>query len=116
MRLMAWPYLSAGPDFPVAIAAVNGPITARLKRDFGAFATFGTGRRERLPWGSVTAVTVAFRLPCLTAFRASLRLVSVASGLEKFLVLNAKSEVDAAIGAGEGFVLKTHWMTSSLDN
>lgn len=51
--------LSTRSDFAIAIAAVNGLITARFKWDFGAFAALGTGRGEHLAWGSVTAVAVA---------------------------------------------------------
>jgi hypothetical protein len=87
-----------------------------LKRDLGAFATLGAGCREHLARGSVTAVAVAFCFPCLAAFRASLGLVGVAFGLEKLLVFGAKGKRGAAIGALKGLILKTHRMTSSLDN
>jgi hypothetical protein len=70
--------VSIGSHFAIAIATVNGLITARFKWDFGFLAALGAGCGEHLAWGSVTAVAVAFCLPCLTAFRASLGLVGVA--------------------------------------
>jgi hypothetical protein len=116
---MVYPRLSTRSDFTVAIAAVNGLITAGLKGDFGAFAAFGAGCGEHLARGSVTATAagaLAFRLSFLTAFRTALGLVGVAFRLEKLLVFSAKGESGSAIGTLDGLVLKTHWMTSSLNS
>jgi len=96
------------------MAIINWLITARLKRDFGALAALSAGCGEHLPGGSVTAVTITFRLPCLTARGTALRLVGIAFGLEKLLVFSAEGERVTTIGALDRLVLKTHWMTSSL--
>lgn len=48
-----------GPYFSVAIAAVNWPVLAGLKRYFGALATIGAGSWEHLARGSVTVVATA---------------------------------------------------------
>jgi hypothetical protein len=113
---MVYTRLSGGPDFTVAVAAIDRLIAAGLKRYFRAFAALGAGCGEHLARGSVVAVPVTCGLPCLPAFRAAFRLVGVAFRLEIFLVLNAEGECGAAIGALEGLVLKSHWMASSLKN
>jgi len=48
MRLKAKSLLSSRSDFSLAIAAVNQLVIKRLKRDFGAFATFGIGNRKHM--------------------------------------------------------------------
>ena len=105
-------HLSAWSDFSVTIAAVNRLVTARLKGDFGGFPALGAGGGEHLAHGSTAAITLG--LPCLSAFGTALGLVSVALGLEKFLIFSAEREGRTTIGACKGFILKTHWMTSSL--
>jgi hypothetical protein len=60
MQLKVLPHLSSRSDFTVAFIAVNGLITAGLKRDFGAFAALAAGGREHLARGSVTGVAIAF--------------------------------------------------------
>jgi len=105
--------LPTGADFPVAVAAVHRFIATRLKGHFGGFATLGAGSGEHLAGGSVAAISIALRLPCLTALRASLGLVGVAFGLEELLVLGAEGESSSTVGACEGLVW-AHWMTSSL--
>jgi hypothetical protein len=109
-----FPHLSVISDFSEAIAAVNRPVTARLKRDFSTFTALGAGCREHLAWSSVTAVSEALRLSGLSAFRTAFRLVGVAFRLKEFLVFGAKDKRGTAIGALKGLILKTHWMTSSL--
>jgi len=108
--------LSAHSDFAVAITAVYRSVTARFKGYFGILATLGACHGEHLTPSSVAAVAVTLCLPCLAAFGTALGLISIASGLEKLLVLNAESESSPTIGALERLVLKTHWMTSSLLN
>ncbi len=53
---------------------------------------------------------------CRAAFRAALRPVGVAFGLEKLLVFSAESKGCSAIGTLDRLVLKNNWMTSSLYN
>jgi hypothetical protein len=64
---------------------------------------------------AIVAVSVLSCFPSLTAFGATLGLVCIASRLELFLFLSAKGKSITAIGTFEGLVLKTHWMTSSLN-
>jgi hypothetical protein len=109
--------LPRGAIFPVAIVAINRFVTARLEGNFCGFAALGAGSGEHLTsrstsTASASAIPIGF--PCLTAFRTALRLIGVAFRLEKFLIFSAEGKGRAAIGAGEGFVLKTHWMASSL--
>jgi hypothetical protein len=102
--------LPARFDLTIAIAAVNRPVTARLKGDFGFLTTLSTNYGEHL--ARLTAV--ALRLACLAALGAALRLVGIASGLEKLLLISAESEDLPTIGTCKRLILKTHWMTSSL--
>jgi hypothetical protein len=85
-----------------------------LERHFGSLAALGAGSGEHLAFATAKSAAVTFGLPCLTALGTALRLIGVAFGLEEFLVLSAESKGSTAIGTCEGFVLKTHWMTSSL--
>ena len=110
------PVLTTRSDFSVAITTVHWFITARFKRYFGVFATLGECCGKHLALGSVTAVSVAFWLPCLAARRTALGLISIAFGLEKLLFLSVESKGSPTIGTLDRFVLKTHWMTSSLLN
>jgi hypothetical protein len=108
--------LSARSDFAVAIAAVDWPAVGRLKRHLGLFAALGACHREHLAWESVVAATVSvpLRLPCLPARGTSLGLIGIAPGLKQLLLVGAEGEVSPTIGALDGLVLKTHWVTSSL--
>ena len=108
--------LSTWSDFSVAIATVHWPVTARFKRYFGVLAALGACRGKHLASGSVAAVSVTLWLLCLAARGTALWLISIASGLEKLLLLNAESEGSPTIGTLERLVLKTHWMSSSLLN
>jgi hypothetical protein len=65
---------------------------------------------------AVAIVPVALRFPCLTALGAAFGLVGIASRMELLLFLGAKGKGFSAIGTREGFILKTHWMPSSLKN
>jgi hypothetical protein len=88
-----------------------------LEGDFGGFATLAAGGGEHLAFGSTksaAAASIPLGLPSLTAFGTALWLVSVALRLEKLLVFGTERESRATIGTREGFLLKTHWMTSSL--
>ena len=93
-----------------------------LERYFSFLAAPKAYCREHLASGPVAvaavskAATVVLRFPRLTAFGTALGLVSVASHLELFLFLSAEGKGITAIGTFEGFVLKTHWMTSSPNN
>ena len=95
------PALPVKPDFTVAIATVNRPITARFKGYFGFLAAPGTNRREHLTSRTVVIVSVTIRLPCLTAFGTAFWLISIAPRLVKLLILSAESEGSPAIGALE---------------
>ncbi|MBA7692836.1 hypothetical protein ES703_101405 [subsurface metagenome] len=110
--------LSAQFDFVVAIPAIHGSTFTRLKRDFSFFATLSTNRREHLTIGrpiAVATISVPLCFPCLTAFGATLGLISIVPRLEKLLFLYAKGEFIPAVGTFERLVLKRHWMTSSLN-
>ena len=113
-------YLSAKLYFSVAIATVNRPALARLKRDFCTLATIGADRLKHLSRGTVTTVTVtvasviAVCLSCVSAFRTTFRVVAITFGVEKLLVLNAESKGFATIGTYDRFVFETHCMTSSF--
>jgi len=104
------PILSRCSDLIVAIAAIDRSVAARFKRYFGVLATSGALHREHLP--RTTGSTIAVGFPCLAACGTAFRLVGVAFSLEELLFVRAKGERCAAIGTGELFVLKTHWMTS----
>ena len=106
--------LPARSDFSIAIATVYWPVTARLKGYFGVFAALCADYGEHLAGGSIAAVSVAWCFSCLTARGAALGLIGIAPGLEKLLFLSAERKCRTAVGTLEGFVLKTHWMTSSL--
>jgi hypothetical protein len=106
--------LPVGADFSVTITAINRFITARLEGDFGALTAFGTGGREHLTGSSEATISIALRLPRLPALRASLGFVGIAFGLEEFLIFNREGEAGSTVGTLQGFILKTHGMTSSL--
>lgn len=109
--------LSARFYFAEAVAAVNWPVFAWLKRHFGFLATLGAYRREHLAIGPIPIATVSGTclLSCLTAFGATFGLVSITSRLEKLLFLNIEGKLFTAIGTHEGLVFKAHRMTSSLN-
>jgi hypothetical protein len=104
------PILSRCSDLIVAIAAIDRSVAARFKRYFGVLATLCTLHREHLTL--TTGSTIAVRFSCLAACGTSLGLIGIPFSLEELLFISAKGEVCAAIGTGELFVLKTHWMTS----
>ena len=106
--------LSSG--FIVAFATVDWSAFAWLEGDFAFLTTFGTYGGEHLALWSV-AVALSTEALCFPGFatgRAAPRLVGIAFGLEEFLFLSAEAEGSSAVGALEFFVLKTHWMTSSV--
>jgi hypothetical protein len=117
--------LSTGSYFTVAITAINRSALTGFE-GYGSFlAAIGAYRRVHLTPGcvavaaisvAITAVAVARRLPCLTAFGAAFGLVGIASRLEQLLFLSAEGKSITAIGTFEGLVLKTHWMASSLND
>ena len=81
--LMAKLALSIQSDLIVAITAVHWPAVTGLKRYFGILATLGAYYREHLAGSvAIAIVSVACLLFRLTAFRATFRFVSIASGLE----------------------------------
>ncbi len=108
---MSWnqpPVLPARSDFAVAITTVNRLITAWFKRYFGVFAALGACYGKHLAWGSITATSVALWLPCLTAWRTALRLISIAFGLEELLFLSTECESSTTVGALECLLFKAH--------
>jgi len=107
--------LSGGFDGTITIAAVNWPIATRGERHLGVFSAGSAGRRIHLARATAES-TGAFVLPGLTAGGASFGFVGVAFGLEKFLILGAENECDAAVCTLDGLVFKTHCLTSSLKN
>jgi hypothetical protein len=111
---MVKPVLSTQSDFSVAIAAIDRLAVGRGKRHFGVFAALGACSRKHLAWQtvSVTTTSIPFCLPCLSACRAALGLISIALGLKELLFLSGEAEVSPTIGTLNRFVLKTHWMTS----
>jgi len=111
---MAKPQLSAQSNFSVAIAAIDRLAVARRKRHFGLFAALGAYGREHLPREPVALATISIPLclPCVSARRTALGLISIALGLKELLFSSSKAEVSPTIGALDGFVFETHWMTS----
>jgi hypothetical protein len=116
--------LPACPYFSVAITAIHWSALAGLERYFSFFTTISTHCREHLaprPVAvaiiTIAAATVSILacFPCLTALGAALWLVGIASRLELLLFLSGKGKAIPAIGTFKGLVLKTHWMTSSLN-
>jgi len=108
--------LSTQSDFAVAISTIDRPAIDRLKRHFGVFAALGAYGREHLAWGSVAVATtsVPLCLPCLSAWGTALGFIGIALGLKELLVLSGEAEVSPTIGTLDGFILKSHWMTSFL--
>jgi hypothetical protein len=112
------PVLSTQSDFTVAIAAIDRPAIGGRKRHFGVFAALGAGGRKHLARESVavTTTSIPLCLPCLSACRAALGLISIALGLKELLFLSGEAEVGPTIGTLDRFVLKTHWMASFFKN
>ena len=112
------PALSADSDFMVAIAAIHRLVPTRFKRYLGILTTLGAFYREHLTPLSIARaiVSVTLCLPCLAARRTALWLIGIALRLEEFLVFGAKGKGSPAIGTLDRLILKTHWMTSSLQN
>jgi hypothetical protein len=124
--------LSADSYFAEAIAAVDRSALAGLEGNCSFLATVGANGGEHLARRRrtvatisvavvvipevVTIIAVALRFSSLTAIGAALGLVGIASGVELLLLLSAKGKGFSAIGTSEGFILKTHWMPSSLKN
>jgi len=105
--------------FTEAITAIHRSALAGFEGYFSFLTAIGAHRGEHLSRPvtvAVTSVPVALGLPCLTAFGTAFGLVGVASRLELLLFLGAKSKRITAIGTLEGLVLKSHWMTSSLNH
>jgi hypothetical protein len=113
---MVKPELSNQSDFTVAIATIDGPAVGRLERHLGVFATLGAYGRKHSAWETVvvTTTSVPLCLPCLSAWGTALGLIRIAPGLKQLLFLSGEGEVRPTIGTLDGFVLKTHWMTSFL--
>jgi hypothetical protein len=95
------------------IAAVYRPVTAGFEGDFGFFTAFGAYNGVHLATGTAIRAPVLVGFPCLTACGAALGFVFKTFGLVKLLFLSAECEGSSAIGALDGLVLKSHWMTSS---
>jgi hypothetical protein len=103
-------FLPARSDFPVAIAAIYRSIPSWLKWYFSVFPALSAYNREHLAWLAVTVATtsIALLLPGLTARRATLGLIGIATRLEELLFFRAEDELGAAIGTLERLVLKSH--------
>ena len=106
--------LSAQLYLAVAIAAVYGSVFARLKRHLGVFAALGAYYGEHLPLGPVAVIPVTACLPCPATRRTALGLIGIAFRSEELLLFSAEGKSSPAISALKWFVLKIHWMTSSL--
>jgi len=115
---MVKPALSAQSDFTVALATIDRPAVGRLKRYFGVFAALGAYGSKHLAREpvAVTTISIPLCLPCLSAWGTALGLISIALGLKELLFPSGEAEVSPTIGTLDRFVLKTHWMTSSLLN
>jgi hypothetical protein len=113
---MVKPVLSTQSDFTVAIATVDRPAIGGRKGHFGVFAALGAYGRKHLAWRPlvVTTTSMPLCLSCLSARRTALGLISIALGLKELLFLSSEAEVSPTISTLDCFVLKTHWMTSSL--
>lgn len=114
MRPGLLPHLSIWSYFFETIAAVHRPVATRLKRDFGFFSALGANHREHLARRS-EATALSFRFSGLPTIGTAFRFVGVTFGLEELLVFHAKDKRGTAIAALKGLVLKTQWMTSSLN-
>jgi hypothetical protein len=110
------PALSAHSDFFVTIAAIDRLAVARRKRHFGVFTALSACGRKHLAWESVavTTIPIPLCLPCLSARRTALGFISIAPGLIELLFPSGEAEVSPTISTLNCFVLKAHWMTSSL--
>ena len=107
--------LSTRSDSTVTIATIDRPASGRFKRYFGVFAALGAYGRKHLAWPvAVTTTSIPLCLPCLAAWGTALGLISIAPGLKELLFLSGEAEFGPTIGTLDGFVLKTHWMTSFL--
>jgi len=116
--------LTAYSDFTVAITAIHRSALTGFKRYFSFLATLGAHCREHLASGgiavaiitiAIVAVSVLSCFPSLTAIGTAFGFVGIASRLKLSLFLSAKGKSITAIGTFDGLVLKTHWMTSSLN-
>jgi hypothetical protein len=74
--------------------------------------------QRQLPLGIVVVVTATgtLRFVCFAAWGTTPRLIGKTFGLEELLFPRAEGEICSTVGTKDGFVLKTHWMTSSLTN
>jgi hypothetical protein len=110
--------LPAGSHFTVAIAAVYRFVTAGFKGYLGILTALSAFHGEHLPLGLVAGATasVTVSLSCLAARGAALGLIGIAPGFKELLLFSAEGKGSPAIGTLERFVLKAHWMTSSLKN
>jgi len=118
MYVRVKPALSTQSDSTVTIAAIDRPAVGRLKRHLGVFAALGAYGRKHLAREpvAVTTISIPLCLPCLSAWGTALGLISIALGLKELLFPSGEAEVSPTIGTLDRFVLKTHWMTSSLLN
>jgi len=109
--------------FTEAITTVYGFVPTWLEWYLGFLATIGAYCREHLSrWAiavsittiAIATVSVPLCFPCLTTFRATFGLVSIASSLEKLLFVGTEGEFTPTIGTFKRLVFESHWMTSSL--
>jgi hypothetical protein len=106
-RLPVSPYLAE------AITAIYGPTFTGLERNFRFPAAFRADRREHLAGlETIAAATDPLGFPGLTASRTAFGIVSVALGLEEFLLGSTEYESRTAIDALQCLVLETQRMTS----
>jgi len=97
--------------FGVTVPAIDRFIATRLKRNFGLFATLGTGSRIHLARASIITsaiTTTSLRLSGLPASGTTLGLIGKAFGCVKLLLFNCERKGLTAIGTLEGFFGVSH--------
>lgn len=87
------------------IAAVDGTVTARLKRNLAGLPAFRTDGIEHSTGAAATAVA-GVALTGIAAGLTTLGLIGKALLCEELLLTGSKGELLTAILAGDSFVLK----------
>ncbi len=105
----------------VAIAAINGSVFTGFKGNFRIRAALSANYGEHLPGRPVSvsaaaaaAVAISLLLPGPATLLTAPGLILKTTRCVKLLLTGCKCEILSTISTLERFILKTHWMTSSL--